>query len=125
MNMKWAQDKTSIFLSIEIPREEVKHINIEEDKITINQEDSKYYLSADLTNKIDCPESRYRKSERFIDFTLRKIDKNIYWDNIFVDYNKYKLTIDWNKWLDEDELDDIMSDSDLDFDDILNNEADA
>ena len=71
---------------------------------------------SDLLQKINfLQKSKYVVRPRVVEFVLQKKEAGPYWERLLKTAGKQKwLTIDWNKWKDEDEVgDDTFDTSDM------------
>ena len=99
----WAQDRKSIFVTLEIENIREQNINFELNKInfvgkTFNNE---YDLVIDLFGEIDINKSSWSLKQNNIKFILKKI-KNIFWNRLTIK-KQNNVKIDWSKWTADDE----------------------
>ena len=95
----WAQSMEHIYLFIELePKED--DIKFTNNSISFKQDEYEFIL--ELADKISAENCIINKT-RIFEITLFK-ENTKYWDHILKDRNLYKnnITINWNKWIDED-----------------------
>lgn len=100
-----------VFITIDILDAEKTDISLtDEGKLAFSAEShgQKYGFDMELFNGIDKAESGWNLKGRNVSFRLAKKDddQEEYWPRLFKDKTKnQKVTIDWSKWVDEDEQD--------------------
>merc|ERR1712178_76436 len=113
----WAQRNDVVYLTIEIPdviKEKAK-INIADDGTKVIMEaqsssyEGKYKLELELLNEVDQSTSKITVGARSIILVLSKKDtSSAYWSRLTKEKVKSSyIKIDWNKWKDEDEDDEV------------------
>jgi len=112
---KWAQDKTHVFIEIDLVGIKDQKVNLKENKFewsgTVG--DKKYALDLELHAPIDVSKSTY-KTTRLPEFLLEKKDsKAKYWPHLLTPKDKaqYKgrCQVDFDKYVDEDEEKESLS----------------
>lgn len=115
-NLKWAQRRDMVFITIDILDVEKTDINLSDDgKLVFRAEsqNKKYGFDMELFNSVDKANSGWNLKGRNVLFRLTKKedDREEYWPRITKDKTKnQKITIDWSKWVDEDEADEAPAD---------------
>jgi hypothetical protein len=100
-----------VFITIDILDAEKTDISLtDEGKLAFSAEShgQKYGFDMELFNGINKAESGWNLKGRNVSFRLAKKDddQEEYWPRLFKDKTKnQKVTIDWSKWVDEDEQD--------------------
>lgn len=110
-NITWAQNQKIIFLNIILEPKENYVINLNNNNIEFIQDNYNFKLI--LNQEIIVDESSLNKN-RIFELNLKKKENN-FWNNLLEDSELYKnnIKIDWSRWIDEDDDDDILtSDSD-------------
>jgi len=105
----WAQRKDQIFLSIDLQDVKDHKIAVESNKLTFSGTSGGKNYSCDLNffAEIDPSKSKYVVRPRSVDFVLQKKESGPYWEHILKEKGKPRwLKVDWNKWKDEDDVDD-------------------
>jgi len=103
----WAQRKDQIFVGIDVQDVKNEKITLESNKLTFSgtSKDKHYTASLELFGEIDPKESKYVVRPRGVDFVLQKKEIGPYWDQFLKEKGKREwLKVDWNKWVDEDEV---------------------
>ena len=96
----WAQSMEHIYLFIELePKED--NIKFTNNSLSFKQDENEFTL--ELEDNININNSKINKTRIFEITLLKKNTK--YWKHLLKDSNLYKnnITINWNKWKDEDE----------------------
>lgn len=138
-NVKWAQRKASVFLTVDakdlaqegrlIQLTPEGHLILKGSSATTSR---RYELEIDLFDSVVVEESKWKVTDFSVTFNLAKLDKEAgYWPRLVKQAGKLKwLSCDWDKWVDEDEeqaappagfdmgeMDDFPDDEDEDSDD--------
>lgn len=120
----WAQRKEFVLLTFSIECKEPT-IKIEKDSVYfkgINAQDKKAHeVTILLYDSIDPDKSSFNNKGRCIEMILSKEKKDApYWPNLTKDKKKpHYLKIDFNKWRDEDDEDEKVSDNNYDLEEML------
>jgi len=111
-SVAWAQRKDQIYIQIDIPDVKNEKISLEKDKLHFSGTSAgkNYGVELELYGEIEPARSKYVVKARAVEFVLARKEPGAYWPHILKNKNlKPKwLKADWNKWKDEDELDDDM-----------------
>ena len=103
--VKWHQNTEYVYMVFEVNNAKNEVINISEDSISFfaTSGDTKYEMKFDLFEDIDKDSSRYEVSEKHVKFTLKKVSDEERWNFVTKDRNIYKnnIKINWNEWKDE------------------------
>ena len=112
----WAQNSKVIYLNIILEPNDDGNIELLDNKIYFKQDD--YLLELEFENNIDIKKSIINKN-RVYELNLLKIE-NKFWKNLLKDDKLYKnnISINWNRWIDEDD------DIDLNIDNINSDTSD-
>jgi len=109
--LKWAQSKNMIWITIDIVDVDKTDINLSDDgKLTVRAEShgQKIGFDMELFNGVDKENSGWNVKGRNVAFRLTKKedDNEEYWPRLQKEKVKNsRITIDWSKWVDEDEAD--------------------
>jgi len=123
----WSQNQKFIYLNINVEPLEDNVLDISENNLKFKQGD--YEIELELSNNIDTEKCKITKN-RIFELDLPK-QEHKFWTNLLKDPTLYKnnISINWNRWVDEDDDDDIynniLNDEDVSDDedvDIPNNE---
>ncbi|CAI8593827.1 unnamed protein product [Vicia faba] len=124
--VKWAQRSDEVLITVELPDAQNVKLKLEpEGKFyffaTAGTEKIPYEVDIDLFDKIDVDNSETSASSRHICYLVKKAE-NKWWDRLLKQGGKSPsfLKVDWDKWIDEDEVNepDANSVSDMDFGDV-------
>ena len=112
----WAQNSKVIYLNIILEPNDDGNIELLDNKIYFKQDD--YLLELEFENNINIKKSIINKN-RVYELNLLKIE-NKFWKNLLKDDKLYKnnISINWNRWIDEDD------DIDLNIDNINSDTSD-
>jgi len=104
----WAQRKDQLLVTIELQDVKDQKITLEADKLIFsgNSNKKEYAATLNLFKEIDTEKSKFAVRPRQIDFVLAKKEAGPFWDRLLKEKDKRQwLKVDWNKWKDEDEVD--------------------
>ncbi|XP_056170823.1 uncharacterized protein OsI_027940 isoform X3 [Syzygium oleosum] len=117
--LKWAQRKDKVFLTVLLPDAKDAKVNLEPDGIftfsaKAGAENHPYELKLELFDKVDVEESKINIGVRNIFCILEKAEKE-WWKKLLRGDGKppHYVKVDWDKWVDEDEDTGGMGDLDL------------
>lgn len=105
----WAQSRDKLFMTIKIQNLKESNIDILQDLIKIqgSSDVTKVNLELGLFKKVLVDESYWTSKEDSILVTLKK-DGDFFWNKLLKE--KYSnLRIDWNRWQDDDDSDDEVT----------------
>jgi hypothetical protein len=108
--MKWAQRMDKVWITIELQDVEKTEIDLtNEGHVTFKAEShgQKYGFVMDLFKGVDKENSGWSTKGRNVVFALARTedDQEEYWTRLTKDKVKNsKITIDWSRWVDEDEV---------------------
>lgn len=115
----WYQTKTNIHIQVSM-----NQVNsIDEDKVNVIIQDNKllfhyenYNVEQELYQKAKITHIRIKN--RYINLILEK-DTSEFWNYLFTEkwFNKSYVKVDWNNWVDEDELDETENEPSPTIDD--------
>ncbi|XP_058773390.1 co-chaperone protein p23-1-like [Vicia villosa] len=124
--VKWAQRSDEVLITVELPDAQNVKLKLEpEGKFyffaTAGADKIPYEVDIDLFDKIDVDNSESSASSRQICYLVKKAE-NKWWDRLLKQGGKSPsfLKVDWDKWIDEDEVNeqDANPVSDMDFGDV-------
>jgi len=118
---KWAQRADTIFLRFEVLESKDAKVEFTEDslKFTAANKDGFYENKIELFKKINTEDSGYQVKGRSIDCLIYKQDlKDMsFWPRLTKEKKKiFWLSVDFNRWRDEDDSEDEGSNFNQDFD---------
>ena len=108
-NIKWAEDESNIYLTIEVSDPTNTEIIINKNSISYssNQNEKNYAIDLELFKQIDPSESSYSIKTRETEIILKKEEEKSlgWWRQLLLDRNRYKhrIEINWNLWKSADE----------------------
>lgn len=107
-DFKWAQDKETVFVTIEITDCSKPKINLTSSSLAFEgfAGEKHFQLNVDLLHEIDAEKSKFAVRSRGIELILHKKDTEAeFWPHLVQDSKKWKTHchIDWARWVDEDE----------------------
>ena len=102
----WAQDRTHLFITLEIPDFNNQEILFTSTNISIKgkSDEINYDYKIDLYNEIDSNNSSWVIKQNCIELKILK-SKAYYWQKL-TKVKKNNIKIDWQRWKDEDDEDD-------------------
>jgi len=102
----WAQDRTHLFITLEIPDFNNQEILFTSTNVSIKgtSNEINYNLSIDLYNEIDSNNSSWVIKKNCIELKILK-GKAYYWQKL-TKVKKNNIKIDWQRWKDEDDEED-------------------
>lgn len=108
-NIKWAERKDKIFVTIELNEVKDPKIDITEDNhltFTGVAEGKTYSIDLELFGEVVKSESKWTLDTRNIFLDIKKKTKGPYWNYLNKDKKKHNfIHVDWNRFIDEDEED--------------------
>merc|ERR1712156_469461 len=111
----WAQRPNLIILTICVEDCKDPEIKVESDKLIFKgvggPEKKQHELTINFFKDIDTEKTKYAVRDRVIEFALEKKDgEGPYWKRLVKEEKKqHWLKVDFNKWRDEDEADDVSN----------------
>ena len=112
-NIKWAERKDRLFVTIELNEVKEPKINLTDDNrltFTGKVENTSYNLDIELFGEVNKAESKWTLDTRNILINIKKKNKGPYWNYINKDKKKYNfIHVDWQMFLDEDEEEGMKS----------------
>ena len=103
-NISWAQNQKLIYLNILIEPKDYK-LDISDNILKFSQDDYEFKIEFkhDIDNNFKCNENR------IFELDITKVESK-FWDHLINDHNSMKnyLTINWDRWIDVDEDDEIL-----------------
>lgn len=117
-DITWAQNQKNIFLNIILEPKENYVINLNNNNIEFSQNNYNFKLL--LNQEIIVDESSINRN-RIFELNLKKKENN-FWNNLLKDSELYKnnIKIDWSRWIDEDDDDDILTSDSDNIDESIN-----
>lgn len=106
--VKWAQRKDQIYIAFGIQDAKDTQISLQSSKLTfVGVSGGKtYFTELEFYGEIDTEKSKYVVKPRAIEFVLIRKETGPYWPRLTKEKLKVNwLTIDWDRWVDEDESD--------------------
>ncbi|KAF8006711.1 hypothetical protein BT93_K0886 [Corymbia citriodora subsp. variegata] len=107
--LKWAQRKDKVFITVLLPDAKDAKVNLEPDGIfsfsaKAGAENNPYELKLELFDKVNVEESKINIGVRNIFCILEKAEKE-WWKKLLRGDGKppHYVKVDWDKWVDEDE----------------------
>ena len=99
----WAQDRTHLFITIEIHNFKNQEIVFSNNNIKLDGSsgDRVYEIVIDLHSEIETEESDWSIKQNKVELNVKK-SKNIYWQKLTKN-KQNNIKIDWQRWRDEDE----------------------
>ena len=117
-NIKWAERKDKIFLTIELNDVKDAKIDIVDERVLTfsgKVQDKTYELNIELFEEVVKADSKWTLDTRNIFLSIKKKTKGPYWSYLTKDKKKHNfIHIDWNLYIDEDE-EDTQNQSDFGF----------
>ncbi|KAL6962578.1 prostaglandin-E synthase [Sarracenia purpurea var. burkii] len=121
--VKWAQRPDKLFITIELPDAKDVKLKLEPEgkfffSATSGSDNVPFEIDMDLYDKVDVNESKTNIGLRNICYLIKKAD-NKWWSRLLKQEGKPPifLKVDWDKWVDEDEEQDVGG-SDMDYGDF-------
>eukprot|EP01080_Neovahlkampfia_damariscottae_P001047 gene1047-10566_t len=117
--VQWAQRKEYVFVTVDI--QDAKNLNVEladEGKIKFSCEDQKgqkFAFEFDLSNEIVKDESSWASKGRSVDIALKKKKSDIFWEKLQAGKKLHYVSVDWSKWVEEDEEEALEDNSAFDM----------
>ncbi|CEP02002.1 CS domain-containing protein [Plasmodiophora brassicae] len=112
----WGQDKEHIYATINVPDLESADVSFEETKLTFSGSkgersgDAKeYQMSIELAHPINTSACNWAKRPRNVQIVMAKKESDTKWAQFAKDAKRWKahISVDWNKWVDSDDEDDV------------------
>ncbi|KAK4766003.1 hypothetical protein SAY87_007645 [Trapa incisa] len=117
--VKWAQRKDKVFITVLLPDSRDAKTNLESDGVFTfsakgGAENHAYDLRLELFGKVIVEESKMNVGVRNIFCIFEKAEK-VWWKKLLLGEGKtpHYIKVDWDKWVDEDEDDNGAGDLDL------------
>ncbi|KAK4750364.1 hypothetical protein SAY87_027813 [Trapa incisa] len=117
--VKWAQRKDKVFITVLLPDSKDAKVNLESDGVFTfsakgGAENHAYELKLELFDKVIIEESKMNVGVRNIFCIFEKAEK-VWWKKLSRSEGKtpHYIKVDWDKWVDEDE--DVNGVGDLDL----------
>jgi cytosolic prostaglandin-E synthase len=108
-NIKWAERKDKLYVTIELNDVKNPTINLTEDNRIVfsgSSQDKEYALDLELFGEINRADSKWTLDTRNIFLNIKKAKKGTYWNYINKDKKKYNyIHVDWNLYIEEDDED--------------------
>mmetsp|Transcript_17243 Transcript_17243/g.35518 ORF Transcript_17243/g.35518 Transcript_17243/m.35518 type:complete len:218 (+) Transcript_17243:41-694(+) len=109
--IKWAQRSDAVFITITVPDLKDEKVTLSNDKLVMTASSGSDSYQCDITFFAPCvsSESTYKVLPRCIQMHLIKEEKESeFWPRLLKDKNleKNQVSIDWNRYVDEDEEED-------------------
>mmetsp|Transcript_22633 Transcript_22633/g.20556 ORF Transcript_22633/g.20556 Transcript_22633/m.20556 type:complete len:173 (+) Transcript_22633:50-568(+) len=116
--VKWAQRKDSLYITISLPDVKDEKIELTEKKLLFSgsSSDKRYNLNLEFLKEIEVEGSISKVLASSVHFKLNKKDKESeFWPRLLLDkaQEKTNVTIDWDKYVDEDEAEGDFNVDDL------------
>jgi hypothetical protein len=134
VGVKWAQHKKLVFLTLE-----AKNLSEEGRSITLTPEgnlhfegknrvtNAVYKLDINLFDEVVVETTKWKVTDYCIQFSISKKNQSgEFWPRLTKEKAKFNnITVDWTRWVDEDEADDKQLDYNPDdFDDLPDEDSD-
>ncbi|CAM9276299.1 unnamed protein product [Phaeothamnion confervicola] len=108
--VKWAQRKDSVYLTIALPDVQEEDLKLLEDKLIFKGKSNgqEYALELEFLHPVDPADSTWKVLPRNIQMHVIKKDKDAdFWERLLKDkkLEKTNVSVDWDKYVDEDEED--------------------
>ncbi|XP_063901977.1 prostaglandin E synthase 3-like isoform X1 [Zophobas morio] len=123
---QWAQDKRSVFLTVNLPDIKDEKVGLSENKVTFEgkSKDALWTNELELYGTIIKDKSVIEKSDRKLTFTLAKEDTEKFWPRLLKGNKRHHwLSTDFSKWKDEDESDEDDKFGGMDFSSMMNDSS--
>lgn len=108
-SVKWAQRSDKLFITVDLPDAKDVKLKLQPEGkfiFSATKDGIQYEVDLELLDKINVEESRYNIGARNIVYVIKKADDK-WWSRLIKREGKPPvfLTVDWDKWVDEDEED--------------------
>lgn len=112
--LKWAQDKSQVFMTLEAKNlaEEARSISLSPEGHLHFQGTNKvnyfqYSLDLNLFDEVNIGTTKWKVTDFAVQFSIsKKNPENGFWPRLTKEKKKFhNITIDWTRWVDEDESD--------------------
>mmetsp|Transcript_58291 Transcript_58291/g.140521 ORF Transcript_58291/g.140521 Transcript_58291/m.140521 type:complete len:156 (-) Transcript_58291:577-1044(-) len=110
-NAKWAQRKDKIFLTINIPNLDPAKTKINVTPTNFSFTSDEWSLVFDTFGEVNPDECKWTIGARDVTVLLVRKEEGEYWDKLQKGAKIQNMTVDWDKWKDEDE---VADDDDFD-----------
>ena len=102
-NIKWAELKDQLYITLDVPDCTKPSISIDKDMMTFSglSHNKQYECKLDLSGEIDTDGSKYVVNDRNIVFMLKKLNEDR-WGKLLKTKNRH-VACDWDKWVDSDD----------------------
>jgi hypothetical protein len=109
----WAQDKTHIFLTLEVENIREQNIDFQSSKIIFkgSSKDTNYLVTVDLSYDIDNEKCDWSINQTSVKIILKKV-KHFFWNRL-TKQKQNNIKIDWSKWIEEDESEDSDEENEM------------
>eukprot|EP00249_Psilotum_nudum_P001253 c13628_g1_i2 orf=844-1308(-) len=108
--VKWAQRSEKVFVTVELPDAKGPKVKLEPEgkftfSATVGPDNQEYILDFELFDKINVQESKISIGLRNVFCVLQKAETG-WWKRLLKGVGKPPpyLKVDWNRWVDEDEV---------------------
>ncbi|KAI5589503.1 hypothetical protein POPTR_005G199700v4 [Populus trichocarpa] len=108
-SVKWAQRSDKLFIIVQLPDAQDVKFKLEPEgkfffSATSGADKTPYEIELDLLDKVNVEESKAGIGSRNIQYIVKKAE-NKWWSRLIKQTGKPPvfLTVDWDKWIDEDE----------------------
>uniref|UniRef100_A0A6M2EQB7 Co-chaperone protein p23 n=1 Tax=Populus davidiana TaxID=266767 RepID=A0A6M2EQB7_9ROSI len=108
-SVKWAQRSDKLFITVQLPDAQDVKFKLEPEgkfifSATSGVDKTPYEIELDLLDKVNVEESKAGIGSRNIQYIVKKAE-NKWWSRLIKQTGKPPvfLTVDWDKWIDEDE----------------------
>ncbi|CAK7346708.1 unnamed protein product [Dovyalis caffra] len=108
-SVKWAQRSDKLFITVQLPDAQNVKLKLEPEgkfffSATSGADNIPYEVELDLLDKVNVEESKAAIGSRNIQYIVKKAE-NKWWSRLIKQTGKPPvfLTVDWDKWVDEDE----------------------
>eukprot|EP00282_Hemiselmis_andersenii_P006268 CAMPEP_0114134458 /NCGR_PEP_ID=MMETSP0043_2-20121206/14177_1 /TAXON_ID=464988 /ORGANISM="Hemiselmis andersenii, Strain CCMP644" /LENGTH=233 /DNA_ID=CAMNT_0001228117 /DNA_START=3 /DNA_END=700 /DNA_ORIENTATION=+ len=108
-NAKWAQRKDKIFLTINIPNLDPAKTKINVTPTNFSFTSDEWSLVFDTFGEVNPDECKWTIGARDVTVLLVRKEEGEYWDKLQKGAKIQNMTVDWDKWKDEDEVADDVS----------------
>ncbi|KAK9111145.1 hypothetical protein Scep_018664 [Stephania cephalantha] len=118
--VKWAQRSDKLFITIELPDAKDARVKLEPEgkfffSAKVGADNIPYEIDIDLFDKVDVNESKASICSRNICYLIQKAEKK-WWSRLWKQGRKpVFLSVDWDKWVDEDDEQEDKSGAGTDF----------
>eukprot|EP00008_Paramoeba_atlantica_P008155 CAMPEP_0201475282 /NCGR_PEP_ID=MMETSP0151_2-20130828/738_1 /ASSEMBLY_ACC=CAM_ASM_000257 /TAXON_ID=200890 /ORGANISM="Paramoeba atlantica, Strain 621/1 / CCAP 1560/9" /LENGTH=162 /DNA_ID=CAMNT_0047855335 /DNA_START=35 /DNA_END=523 /DNA_ORIENTATION=- len=108
-HVRWAQRKDFVYLKVDIDGAIDPKVKLDAQKVFVSAKGSNerlYEIELEFFEEVVSEDSTWVVQPRYIEMKIIKKTKGTYWDRLLkVGGKRHFLSVDWNKWKDEDESD--------------------